>query len=250
MNGQLLQIGEQMKSYDLTLHIYRYDPQKEKPWFQTYEVTAGPIMRFVDVLRMINDEQDPSLTWNSSCEHGQCGTCSMKINNKPMLACDLLVENAVEYFGTREFSIEPLQIAPVVRDLVIDTDVAYEKVDRVKPYIIDPLPPDPGGEEHQIDPDELDAYVDATRCINCFCCVSACISSHDTFLGPNALLASIVRVLDPREQEKEERLHDLYSENGVYRCHTSRACSHVCPKDIDVAHFIALAKKGFDTKRS
>jgi succinate dehydrogenase / fumarate reductase iron-sulfur subunit len=120
-------------------------------------------------------------------------------------------------------------------------------VNRVKPYIIDPLPPDPDREEHQINPDDLEAYVDATRCINCFCCVSACISSHQTFLGPNALLASIVRVLDPREQEKDERLANLYSEEGVYRCHSSQACSHVCPKEIDVAHFIALAKKGFQT---
>jgi len=236
--------GTNATTYDLTLHIHRFDPDTKKPWFQTYEVQAGPIMRFVDVLRMINDEQDPGLTWNSSCEHGQCGTCSMRINNKPMLACDLLVENAVDYFETREFTIEPLSIAPVVRDLVIDSDVAYEKVNKVKPYIIKPSPLCGDGEEHQIDPEELDAYVDATRCINCFCCVSACISSHDTFLGPNALLASIVRVLDPREQEKDERLKLLYSEEGVYRCHTSRACSYVCPKDIDVAHFIARAKRG------
>jgi len=231
--------------YDLTLHIHRSSPDREKPWFQTYQVEAGPIMRFVDVLRKINDEIDPSLTWNSSCEHGQCGTCSMRINSKPMLACDLLVENAVSYFQTHEFTIEPLQIAPVVRDLVIDTDRAYEKVDRVKPYIIKPLEPAPDGEEHSINPDDLEMYVEATRCINCFCCVSACISSHHRFLGPNALLATIVRVLDPREQEKNQRLADLYSEEGVYRCHTSRACSHVCPKEIDVAHFIALAKKGF-----
>lgn len=240
-------MGEEMTSYDLTFHIFRSDPEKEKPWFQTYQVKAGPIMRFVDVLRLINDEQDPTLTWNSSCEHGQCGTCSMRINNKPMLACDLLVENAVKYFDTQEFTLEPLQIAPGVRDLVIDTDIAYEKVNKVKPYIINPLPPDHDGEEHQINPDDLDDYVDATRCINCFCCVSACISSHETFLGPNALLASIVRVLDPREQEKDERLKHLYSEEGVYRCHSSQACSHVCPKEIDVAHFIALAKKGFQT---
>lgn len=243
---QVQQVGNMTKTYELKLHIYRYDPEKEKTWSQTYEIQAGPIMRFVDVLRMINDEQDSSLTWNSSCEHGQCGTCSMKINNKPVLACDLLVENAVEYFGTQEFKIEPLQIAPVVRDLVVDTDAAYEKVDRVKPYIIDPLPAGAEGSEHHINPDDLDTYVDATRCINCFCCVSACISSHETFLGPNALLATIVRVLDPREQAKDERLECIYSEEGVYRCHTSMACSHVCPKEIDVAHFIALAKKGFE----
>ena len=61
------------------------------------------------------------------------------------------------------------------------------------------------------------------------------------------MLAAIVRYLDPREQQKKQRLDMIYSEQGVYRCHTSRACSHVCPKEIDVAHFLALAKKGFDT---
>ena len=202
-------------------------------------------MRFVDLLRTINDEHDPTLTWNSSCEHGQCGTCSMKINGRPMLACELLVENAIAMFGTSTFTLEPLDIAPVVRDLVIDSDTAYERVNSVNPYIIDPLPPRAEAEEHQINPDQLEHYVDATRCINCFCCSAACISSHKTFLGPNAMLATIVRVLDPREQEKEQRYKKIYSDQGVYRCHTSKACSHVCPKEIDVAHFIALAKKGF-----
>ncbi len=231
--------------YDLTLNIFRADSD-DGPRYQTYKIQAGPIMRFVDLLRMINDEQDPTLTWNSSCEHGQCGTCSMKINGRPMLACELLVERGVKLFGTTVFTLDPLEVAPVVRDLVIDSDEAYERVNSVKPYIIDPLPQGQGGEEHQINPDQLEQYVDATRCINCFCCASACISSHRTFLGPNAMLASIVRVLDPREQEKDARFKTIYSDQGVYRCHTSKACSHVCPKEIDVAHFIALAKKGFD----
>ena len=54
----------------------------------------------------------------------------------------------------------------------------------------------------------------------------------------------IRREQDAREAEKEERLELLYSEEGIYRCHTSKACSHVCPKKIDVASFIALAKEG------
>ena len=233
-----------ISTYDITLNIKRFDPDFDKTWVQTYQIEAGRIMRFVDVLRKINDEQDATLAWGSSCEHGQCGTCSMKINGKPQLACELLVENAVEYFSTTEFNVEPLDVAPVVRDLVIDTDVAYQRIDQVKPYIINPRPPAAEGEEHQISPDELERYVDATRCINCFCCASACISSHENFLGPNAMMAAIVRVMDPREQEKQQRFDCLYSENGIYRCHSSQACSFVCPKEIDVAHFIALAKEG------
>jgi succinate dehydrogenase / fumarate reductase iron-sulfur subunit len=57
-------------------------------------------------------------------------------------------------------------------------------------------------------------------------------------------MASVVRIMDPREDATEDRLKQLYSEEGVYRCHTSKACSHVCPKEIDVAHFIALVKEG------
>lgn len=231
-------------TYDITLNVHRYDPDKKGKWIETYQIEAGRIMRFVDVLRKINDTVDSTLTWGSSCEHGQCGTCSMKINGKPLLSCELLVENAVEYFGTTIFTVEPLDVAPVVRDLVVDTEKAYERIDQVKPYIINPVLQDEGEMEHQISPEILERYVDATRCINCFCCVSACISSHENFLGPNAMLAAIVRIMDPREQEKQERLDCLYNTNGVYRCHSSKACSFVCPKEIDVAHFIALAKEG------
>lgn len=230
-------------TFDITLNVHRFDPDSKKTWVQTYTLQAGRIQRFVDLLRRINSEIDPTLAWGSSCEHGQCGTCSMKINGKPLLACELLVENAVAYFGTTTFEVEPLGVAQVVRDLVVDTEKAYERVDRAKPFIIDPRPA-ADGQEHAINPAELEHYVSATRCINCFCCASACISSHRNFLGPNAMLAAIVRVMDPREGEKGQRLKCLYSDAGVYRCHSSRACSFVCPKEIDVAHFIALAKEG------
>jgi succinate dehydrogenase / fumarate reductase iron-sulfur subunit len=237
-------------SYNLTLKIHRYDPDTQRSWIQEYRLEAGRILRFVDLFRKINDEQDPTLTWNSSCEHRQCGTCSVNINGKPLLACELLVENAVHYFNTTIFTIEPLTIAPVVRDLLVDLEKAYERLEPVKPYIIEPAPATSPGEEFPITAHELEQYVNATRCINCFCCASACISSHRTFLGPHAMLAAIVRLMDPREQEKDDRLNVLYSDQGVYRCHSSRACSFVCPKQIDVAHFIALAKEGGITRKS
>jgi succinate dehydrogenase iron-sulfur subunit len=231
-------------TYNITLKVQRYNPEENRSWVQEYTLEAGRILRFVDLFRKINDELDPTLAWGSSCEHGQCGSCSMKINGKPLLACELLVENAVEYFGTTTFIVQPLDVAPVVRDLLEDTEKAYQRIDRIKPYIMDPRPLPADGQEYPIKPGELENYVNATRCINCFCCASACMSSHKNFLGPNAMLATIVRIMDPREQEKKDRYKHLYSDQGVYRCHSSHACSFVCPKEIDVAHFIALAKAG------
>jgi len=231
-------------TYDITLKIRRYDPDTKRSWIQAYQIEAGRILRFVDLFRKINEELDPTLSWASSCEHGQCGSCSVVINGKPLLACELVVENAVAYFGTKTFLIEPLDVAPVVRDLVIDLEKAYESIAQVKPYIIDPEPPPAEGHEYAIDPKTLDHYVNATRCINCFCCVSACIAGRKNFLGPNAMLATIVRMMDPREKAKKARVKTLYSDQGLNRCHSSRACSFVCPKEIDVAHFMALAKAG------
>ncbi len=229
--------------YELTLKVRRYDPDARRSWVQEYELAAGRILRFVDLFQKINDEQDPTLTWRSSCEHGQCGTCGMKINGRPLLTCELLVENAVKLFKTQTFTVEPLTVAPVIRDLVIDMERAYEQVHFVKPYIVEPAPLHPEGDEYRISPRVLEVYVEATRCINCFCCTTACITQKN-YLGPNAMLANIVRLMDPRETAKQQRMHVLYGDRGTPRCRTAQACSFVCPKEIDIAHFIALAKAG------
>lgn len=231
------------REYDLTLKVYRYNPDIRRSWVQVYRLEAGRILRFVDLFQKINDEQDPTLAWRSSCEHGQCGTCGMKINGKPLLACELLVENAVELFNTQTFTVEPLTVAPVIRDLVINMEKAYEQVHFVKPYIIQPADQHPEGDEYRISPRVLEAYVEATRCINCFCCATACVTQKN-YLGPNAVLCNIVRLMDPRETAKQERMDTLYSEQGTPRCRTAQACSFVCPKEIDIAHFIASAKEG------
>jgi succinate dehydrogenase / fumarate reductase iron-sulfur subunit len=238
------------QAYDITLKVKRYDPDSEKTWVQDYHLAAGRVLRFTDLFRKVNNEIDPTLAWNSSCEHAQCGTCAVKVNGKPLLACELLVENAVAHFRTTVFRVEPITVASVVRDLVVDLEQAYARVHKAKPYIIEPAENPKTGEEYQIMPRDLERYLEATRCINCFCCATACISTHRGFLGPNAVMASIIRLMDPREQAKKERLDVLCSEEGVYRCHTSKACSFVCPKEIDVAHFIALAKEGQFRERS
>lgn len=231
------------QTFSLSLKVSRYDPDTKKSWIQTYTVEAGEVLRFVDVLRMINEDQDSTLTWPSSCEHGMCGSCAMRVNGKPVLACELLVGDAVEYFKTHIFSVKPLTIAPVLRDLVVDLETAYERIRVIKPYIIQAAAVHPEGDEYRIPPEILQIYESATRCINCFCCAQACISRPARFLGPNAMLSEIVRLMDHREMAKDERMDIVYGDRGVSRCHTSRACSHVCPKEIDVAHFLALAKE-------
>ena len=89
--------------------IHRYDPEKKRAWVQDYQVDASGMLRFTDVLRKINQEQDPGLAWISSCEHGQCGSCSAIVNGRAVLMCELLVGKAVERL--REMGFNPPQMA-------------------------------------------------------------------------------------------------------------------------------------------
>jgi len=159
--------------YNITLEISRYDPDTRLSWVQTYQVEAGGILRFVDVLRKINDQQDSTLAWSSSCEHAQCGSCGIIVNGKPLLACELLVKDAVEQFDTHTFRLRPLTIAPVLRDLVVDLEKAYDRIHAAKPYLIKPAPIPKEGDEYRISQETLETYIEATQCINCFCCATA-----------------------------------------------------------------------------
>lgn len=229
------------ETYNLTLNIQRYAPDRGA-YMQTYTIEAGRILRIVDVFRKINMEQDPTLAWRSSCEHAQCGSCTIVMNREPVLSCKLLVETAVEHFQGTTFDISPIPLLPILRDLVIDFRILEEKIKASKPWLIQPAPLPAEGDEYRVTPEELEKYEEATRCINCFCCRSGCPTQNETMYGPNLIMQNFMRLLDPREGAKKERLHFLFHENGLPRCRTGRFCTLGCPKDIPVAEFLADAK--------
>ena len=99
--------------YELTLKIRRFDPDTERSWIQTYRIEAGRILRFVDLFRKINDVQDPTLSWSSSCEHGQCGSCSVKVNGKPLLAWTIEQAKRSRYIDRLIVSSEDSEIIEI-----------------------------------------------------------------------------------------------------------------------------------------
>lgn len=229
------------ETYDLHLIIQRYSPEKGS-YFQEYDVKAVKILRFVDVFRLINAEQDPTLTWRSSCEHAQCGSCTILMNRQPVLSCQLLVQAAVEHFGTTTFTLEPIPLLPVLRDLVIDFRILDAKIKESRPWIIEPAELPSEGDEYRVPPEEHALYDEATRCINCFICRSGCPTQSEEYYGPNLLMQNYIRLFDPREKAKKERLKYLFDEKGLPRCRTGRFCTIGCPKDIPVSEFLAKAK--------
>ncbi|MBU1707362.1 2Fe-2S iron-sulfur cluster binding domain-containing protein, partial [bacterium] len=109
-----------------TFKIFRYDPEKNgKPYFQTYRIECPTGHTVLDALYDIKGEQDGTLSYRRSCRSGICGSCGMKINGINRLAC----KTQVEFLKGRVIHVEPLPGFPVIRDLVIDLEPFWEKLE-------------------------------------------------------------------------------------------------------------------------
>jgi succinate dehydrogenase / fumarate reductase iron-sulfur subunit len=79
-------------SFEVTLKVRRYSKEKGG-WWQEYKLNVDKFTTVVEALRRVKTEQDPSLSFRASCHMGVCGSCGMKINGKPKLACKTLIGN-------------------------------------------------------------------------------------------------------------------------------------------------------------
>src|SRR5262249_36080770 len=121
---------------NLTVKIKRFNPDVDKkPHWETYQIDADPQDRFVDVLNEIKWRQDGTLTFRRSCVHGVCGSASMRLNGRNMLACKTLVQELGE-----KISVEPMLGYPVIKDLVVDMDPFMAKYEKVMPFLVNDEP--------------------------------------------------------------------------------------------------------------
>jgi succinate dehydrogenase / fumarate reductase iron-sulfur subunit len=220
--------------------IFRFDPDRDKkPTYRTYTIKADPTDKILDCLNRIRWEHDPTLAYRMSCAHGVCGSDGMRINGVCALACQRLVK---DYEGS-VFTIDPLPVFRVVKDLIVDFDPFFAKYRAIKPHLINPTPP-PEKERHQSRRDRK-AFDDAVRCILCGLCTAACpiSSENENYLGPAALLRAFRYLFDSRDLGEKERIEILDHEDGVWGCKTLWKCTEVCPKEIPVTKCLGKIKK-------
>lgn len=222
-----------------TFRIYRFNPEEDKrPYYQTYAVEIREGMTVLDTLNEIKWTQDGGLTFRRSCRHGICGSCAMTINGLNRLAC----ETQVKSLGEGTIEIEPLRHFPVIKDLAVDMEDFFRKLEAVKPYLIAGTPPTDRerlqsiGERKKID--------GSYECILCGACTSSCPSywANTEFLGPAALLKAYRYCFDSRDEGFKERLPVLNNRFGLWRCHTIFNCT-ICPKALNPTWAIGELKK-------
>ncbi len=219
-----------------TLKLRRYDPESgEAPYWDEHTIELEPHRSVLEGILQAKARFDGSIGIRCSCRAAICGSCGVRINGEPGLACHTHLDHARDSSPDGKIEIEPMGNMPVIKDLVVDMDaVHWKKVQRVTPWLIakQPVP-----EREYIVPRE--SMVDVTQsmaCIQCGACVSDCLAmeADPGFIGPAALAKAYRFVGDPRDAERHERLLDLSQDpQGIYDCTHCFKCVDACPKGVN-----------------
>jgi succinate dehydrogenase / fumarate reductase, iron-sulfur subunit len=233
---------------EYTLKLRRYSPETgEAAYWQEFDVDLDGHRSVLDGILQAKDREDGSIGIRCSCRAAICGSCGVRINGKPALACHTHLEEAARTAhglgwnppdeGQEKpvvITVEPMGNMPVIKDLIVDMDaVHWKKIQRVTPWL---LPEgEPPEREYVVAPEAMIDVTQSMACIQCGACVSDCLSMEvdPLFIGPAALAKAYRFVGDPRDGQHEERLKDLAEDpHGIYDCTHCFNCIEACPKGV------------------
>src|SRR3982074_2115867 len=130
---------------EYTLRIRRFDPQSgEAAYWDEHTVEMPETQSVLDAILKVKDETDGSVGIRCSCQQAICGSCGVRMNGKPGLACNThLGEAAKRGHGVgwnppgtageaggqgkqaEIITVEPMGNMPVIRDLIVDMDAVH-----------------------------------------------------------------------------------------------------------------------------
>jgi succinate dehydrogenase / fumarate reductase iron-sulfur subunit len=225
---------------DVTLKIFRYNPEKDKTWhYETYTLEAEPTDRVLDLLEKVKAYNDGTLSFRRSCAHGVCGSDAMRVNGRNYLACKVLVKDV----GTK-ITVEPLLGLKVIKDLIVDMEPFFDNYRKILPWFINESPIPEDGKERIQSQEDRARFDDTTKCILCAACTTSCPTfwASDDYLGPAALVNAHRFIFDSRDEDAADRLQLVAETSGLARCHTVFNCTMACPREIEVTVAIGELK--------
>ncbi len=188
-------------------------------WF-SYNLNLDPnkSLTVLDILNIIKEELDPTISYRSMCRSGICGTCAVRVNSRPVLAC----KTGIIEFGD-VLKIEPLFGLPVVKDLVVDHEVL---VSRIKGISLKE-----GKKSKVLYPEDIQKLEKSFECILCGVCDSVCpvILEAPYFGGPMAFLRSYKHLVNKYEESTQD-IGNLLKKKFINLCTHCKNCSIACPR--------------------
>jgi succinate dehydrogenase / fumarate reductase iron-sulfur subunit len=230
------------------LKIKRQDNRESKPYWEEFQVPYKPNQNVVSVLMEIRKnpvnirgEKVAPVVWECNCLEEVCGACTMLINGKPRQSCSALIDKLPDGVIT----LEPLTKFPVIRDLMVDRQVMFENLKKVKAWVETDGCFDLGPPPRMNDKDRERAY-ELSRCMTCGCCLEACpnVNNKSPFMGAQALSQVVLFNMHPNgKMNKEERLEAAMKKGGIVDCGNSQNCVRACPKEIPLDKSLAQLNK-------
>ncbi|HMK33238.1 MAG TPA: succinate dehydrogenase/fumarate reductase iron-sulfur subunit [Nitrosopumilaceae archaeon] len=231
-----------VSSDSITLRISRFNPENDlSPTFAEFKVPIQKWTTVLEAILFVKQNLDHSVAVRYSCRQASCGSCGMKINGKPALAC----YTKVSELNSNIITVEPMYNFPIIRDLAVDFKQMFTNHKKMKPYIIrEDSEITSDTKEFLQTPEDVEKYLQFSYCIKCGLCNSSCptMATDESFIGPQGLAQAYRYVADNRDDGKKERLKVIDQSHGIWRCHFAGSCSHVCPKGVDPAMAIQLLR--------
>jgi len=235
---------KETRKSSVVLKVYRANRLAgEQGRYDSIEVPVQRWTTVLDALLHAKSYKDPSIGIRYSCRMASCGSCGMKINGIPRLACYTKVS---ELEGS-SITVEPLANFPHLRDLVTDFSQFFAHHRDMQPYVQSEHADIKYREklsEFVQSPEDLDKFLQFSYCIKCGLCYSACptVATDTKFPGPQALSQAYRYFIDNRDAAGKERMDIVDDKHGIWRCHFAGSCSSVCPKGVDPALGIQLLR--------
>jgi len=243
-NGKEDDIKKEILRDNIIINVFRANRTKgDSASYDSFEVPVQRWTTVLDALLYAKSYHDSSIGIRYSCRMASCGSCGMKINGIPRLACYTKIS---ELEGST-ITCEPLANFPHIRDLVTDFSQFFDHHKKMQPYIHNEnsdMTDKKGSIEFKQSLEDVDKYLQFSYCIKCGLCYSACptVATDTKFPGPQALSQAYRYYADTRDNDTKERLNIVDEKHGIWRCHFAGSCSAVCPKGVDPALGIQLLR--------
>lgn len=224
---------------ELKVAVWRGSDQGE---LETFRVPRRQNQTVLDVVTKIQREQDPTLSYRFACRVGMCGSCAMSVNGVARWTCRTHVDKVSE---GDYLEIRPLENLPIVKDLVCDMEVFFDKMQKAGGVF-------QGARTRHDDVAQVEpaskariSIDEAIECIGCGVCYASCdvVRWNEDYLGPAALNRAWTLVQDERDTDQTARLQAVAGDAGCHACHTHMSCTERCPKHLSPTASIAGLKR-------
>ena len=221
---------------EFLLRVRRFDPESgAPPYWDEHTIELEGHRSVLEGILQAKGRFDGSIGIRCSCRSAICGSCGVRVNGQPGLACHTHLDEAAQRSPDGVIVIEPMGNMPVIKDLIVDMDaVHWKKIQSVTPWLLakQPMPE----REYIVDREAMVDVTQSMACIQCGACVSDCLAMEvdPEFTGPAALAKAYRFVGDPRDGEQRERLTALSEDpHGLYTCTHCFKCVDACPKGVN-----------------